>query len=84
MDDEGQKEVVPPSRPKQGQQPGLVPGILGYSSDEDKSGRTYCGLSRLWFFVLVAAIIIIILAIALGVGLGVGLKNHSSWVYSIA
>jgi hypothetical protein len=78
MDEEGQKEVVPPNRQKQGQQPGLVPGILGYQSEEDKSGRTYCGLSKLWFFLLLAGIIIIVLAIALGVGLGVGLKNNSS------
>ena len=83
MDEEGQKEVVPPNRPKQSQHPGMVPGILGYQSDEDKSGRTYCGLSRLWFFILLAAIIIIVLAVGLGVGLGIGLKNNSSWVYYI-
>lgn len=79
-DEEGQKEVVPPRR--QGQ-PGMVPGILGYRPDKDREGRTYYGLSRLWFFLLLAAIIIIVLAIALGVGLGVGLSNsNNSYVYA--
>jgi hypothetical protein len=80
LDDEGNKEVISPRRQQQGGHPGLVPGILGYSSDNEKTGRTYCGLSRLWFLIALAAIIIIVLGIALGVGLGVGLKNNNSYV----
>lgn len=78
FDDEGNKEVVFPSHQPYEGHPDLVPGILGYP--EQKRGRTYCGLSILWFFIALAAIIIIVLAIALGVGLGVGLKNDSSYV----
>ena len=74
-EEEGQKEVVPPrQRPEPD---GLPPGILGYGTEDDRS-RTYCGLSKKWFFLLLAAIIIVILGIALGVGLGVGLKQKKS------
>lgn len=75
-DEEGQKEVVPP-RPWQQPEPDMVPGILGYRSDDRQMGRTYCGLSKTWFLVVLAAVIIIILGVALGAGLGVGLTKSS-------
>jgi hypothetical protein len=77
MDEEGQKEVVPPRQPQQ--QQGLPPGILGYRKDSDDSQKkTYCGLSRLWFLILLALAVIIILGVGLGAGLGVGLSGNDS------
>lgn len=83
LDEEGQKEVVPP-RNKQGSHPGLVPGLLGFKSDDDKSRRRCCGLSRSWFIILSVLLVLVVLAIALGVGLGVGLSNNHSYVNCIS
>ncbi|KAK3701411.1 hypothetical protein LTR37_015509 [Vermiconidia calcicola] len=75
--DEGEKEVWNP------QQPDAAPlGVLGSGVDCRTGVRTYCGLRRPWFMLLLAASILLLLAIALGVGLGVGLNRSSSYAVS--
>ena len=81
MDEEGHKEVV--SYGWQQQYPvGL--GIPGHATPDERTGRTYCGLSRKRFVLILSAILLIGLAISLGVGLGVGLSQKKSCVDQIA
>lgn len=72
MADEGDKEVA---AQHYWSKPEPMAQSWRYREDrrEEKKGRTVCGLSVLWFCILLAAIVA--LAVGLGVGLGVGLSG---------
>ena len=90
-EDEGAKEVVdhPSEHPYRYPQPdqkekpvGL--GVYEYEDERRPSSREYCGLSKKWFFILMAGIILIICGIALGAGLGVGLgQDKESYAFAL-
>jgi hypothetical protein len=76
MDEEGLKEVVTPRfEPKSEELPAGF--FTSRRASEDRQRRTYCGLSGVRFFLILAAVIVV-LGIALGVGLGVGLSSKKS------